>query len=290
MDQKLTYAVRDGRLVHIGEVGSGLNRDCLCPACGTALIARKGLRNRHHFAHYSKQECPYALESMLHYLAKNILAKESYIHLPPATLPRQQQPLFPTRRFYFDQVHLEKKVDQFIPDLILKKSSQQLLLEIKVTHSVQRSKLWRIRRAKLFSLEINAHALFQALTQPTLDFPLIAFQALLRDGLQHKAWLHHPAFQAATYRLKLQAAKKKIIQRHFPTYHLYAVGDCPRNKRFWRKGYGEGKAYAKVWQDCQHCPYCLEIEFSKRYIAYREVTESPQHVYCWGHLVDKPIS
>lgn len=290
MDQKLTYAVRDGQLVHIGEVVSGLHRDCRCPACGTVLIARKGLRNLHHFAHYSKQDCPYALETMLHFLAKSLLASEHSVQLPPVFLPRQQEPLFQARRFFFDEVRLEQKVDQFIPDLLLQRGNQKLLLEIKVTHSVQRSKLWRIRRSKLFCLEIDAQSLFQTSSRPNLAFPLEAFRVLLRDGLRFKNWLHHPSLQAATYRLKLQSAKKKIIQKRFPSYYLYAVGDCPRKKRFWRKGYGEGKAYAKVWQDCQHCPYCLEIDFSKRYVAYREVTDVPQHVYCWGHLVDKPIS
>ena len=290
MDQKLTYAVRHGQLVHIGEVVSGLKCQCTCPSCGTALIARKGALNRHHFAHHSKRECPYALESMLHYLAKKILATASHIQLPPAFLPRQQKPLFQARKFYFDTVRLEQKVDQFIPDLLLERGNQKLLLEIKVTHPVQQSKLWRIRRAKLFSLEIDAHSLLQASMPPSLDFPLASFEALLKDGLEHKSWLHHPSLQAASYRLKLQAAKKKIIQRRFQKYHLYAVGDCPRNKRFWRKGYLEGRSYAKVWQDCQHCPYCLEIEFSKQYIAYKETANAPQFVYCWGHLVDKPIS
>ncbi|NRB51973.1 MAG: hypothetical protein HRU41_30150 [Saprospiraceae bacterium] len=290
MDQKLTYAVRDGRLVHIGEVVSGLKCNCVCPSCGSLLIARKGNRNSHHFAHHNKKECPHALESMLHYLAKHILLTESFLQLPPIFLPRQQKPLYPERRFFFEKVRLEKRQEGFVPDLILEKGSQSLLVEIRVTHEVERTKLWRIRRSKAFAIEIDAGSLFHHVSAigPADDLAF-RFRKLLKEDLPSKNWLHHPSFQANTYRLKLQSDKKKIIRRTFKNYELFAVSNCPRKLRYWRKGYREGKSYAKVWQDCQQCPYCLEIEFSKRYIAYREIPEDPRAVYCWGHLVDDPV-
>lgn len=291
MDQKLTYAVRDGHLVHIGEVVSGLKCNCVCPSCGNPVIARKGTRNRHHFAHHTRQECPYALETMLHYLAKQILLTETFIQLPAISLPRQQKPLYQERRFFFEEVRLEQRQGDFVPDLILEKGSQSLLVEIKVTHEVDRTKLWQIRRSRFFAIELDANALFnQVSTFGPADEFLPRFRKLLKDEVKGKNWLHHPSFQASTYRLRLQAAKKKIIRRTFKSYELFAVSNCPRKLRYWRYGYKEGKAYAKVWQDCQQCPYCLEIEFSKRYIAYREIPEAPQTVYCWGHLVDNPIS
>ncbi len=289
MDQNLTYGVRDGHLVHIGEVASGLNSNCVCPACGTALVARKGLHNRHHFAHYTRQECPFALETVLHHLAKQVLLTESFIQVPSISLPRQQKPLFQERRFFFDRIRLEKKEDYIIPDLILERGHQKLLLEIKVSHAVGRAKLWRIRKSRLFAIEIDAYSLFIRADAHSEESTLAAFRRLLTVDTKGKNWLHHPAFQASAYRLKLQANKKAIIRRTFKRYHLFAVADCPRKLRYWRSGYREGKSYAKVWQDCQHCPYCLEIEFSKRYLAYREIPEDPQAVYCWGHLVDKPI-
>ena len=45
----LTYALKDGVLVHISQVPSGLQCGCKCPACGETLIAKKGDKVIHHF-------------------------------------------------------------------------------------------------------------------------------------------------------------------------------------------------------------------------------------------------
>lgn len=285
MTHLLPYAIKNGRFIHIGEVNSGLRCGCECPACGQALVAKKGKRNVHHFAHHTDQNCAYGLESTLHHLAKSILQSSSHLVLPPAYLPRQNQPLYQARTFYYDKVRLEKGMGGLIPDLILEKGKRQLLLEIKVTHPVDKAKLWRLRRKGMLAVEINAQAIYKALFAQAGQFNEERFKQLLIAGLPYKKWLHHPQLQAATYRLKQQAEKKKVVHRHFNSYHLYAVNSCPLGKRYWKSGYQSGKTYAKVWQDCQHCPHCLQIEYEKKYAAYQEVPEQARWVYCWGHLV-----
>ena len=39
---KLTYALKDGEIVSIEDVKSGLNCGCICPACSDPLVAKKG--------------------------------------------------------------------------------------------------------------------------------------------------------------------------------------------------------------------------------------------------------
>lgn len=70
---RLTYALdQTGRLVNVDNVPVGDKCGCFCPACKEPLIAKnQGTRRKHHFAHQSGAECDYAVESMLHILAKD---------------------------------------------------------------------------------------------------------------------------------------------------------------------------------------------------------------------------
>lgn len=69
---RLTYALNEtGQLVEIDDVPVGNKCGCFCPACKEPLIAKnQGVKRMHHFAHQSGTECDYAVESMLHILAK----------------------------------------------------------------------------------------------------------------------------------------------------------------------------------------------------------------------------
>ena len=68
---KIPFAVRGDRTVHVAEVESGLRKDCCCPQCGAALVARKGALKVHHFAHDGDHSCNE--ETILHLLAKQLL-------------------------------------------------------------------------------------------------------------------------------------------------------------------------------------------------------------------------
>ena len=48
---KIPYAERAGALILVAEVPSGLQADCFCPACKGPVVARKGPKVVHHFAH-----------------------------------------------------------------------------------------------------------------------------------------------------------------------------------------------------------------------------------------------
>lgn len=69
---RLTYALDEkGQLVEVDNVPTGTKCGCSCPACKEPLIAKnQGTKRIHHFAHQSGTECEYAIESMLHILAK----------------------------------------------------------------------------------------------------------------------------------------------------------------------------------------------------------------------------
>ena len=70
-DFLIPYALdHAGQVVHVDEVPGGAACKCICPACETSLIARKGDIKAHHFAHANSQP---ACESALHATAKVML-------------------------------------------------------------------------------------------------------------------------------------------------------------------------------------------------------------------------
>lgn len=71
---KIPFAIRAGQLIHISEVENGLQPDCVCPACKSPLVARKGSLKVHHFAHAAESNCQ--PETVMHLLGKQLLAEK----------------------------------------------------------------------------------------------------------------------------------------------------------------------------------------------------------------------
>lgn len=78
----LVYAIKDGAGISIEDVESGLKCGCVCPACGEPLVAKKGTKVMHHFAHHSGSTCEYGYETSLHLMAKDILLRTKKITIP----------------------------------------------------------------------------------------------------------------------------------------------------------------------------------------------------------------
>jgi hypothetical protein len=64
-----------GQMRGVDEVEQGLACNCVCPGCGSPLIAKKGRVRVHHFAHQGAS-CTIGAESALHRMAKQIVADE----------------------------------------------------------------------------------------------------------------------------------------------------------------------------------------------------------------------
>lgn len=79
VDCNLTYALdSEGKLVNIEQAESGKKCNCICPACEESLVAKKGKKREHHFAHSSGKNCEDAYETMLHQLAKEKFQEAFY--------------------------------------------------------------------------------------------------------------------------------------------------------------------------------------------------------------------
>lgn len=182
---KLPYGLKDGVPTHIGDVLQGLACDCACPICNSRLVAKKGNKRVHHFAHYSDAapECKWATESLLHLKAKEILQAERRVWLPAVIVQigASDHRISDAEWFYFDDVHVEKRLGEIRPDLMVKAGSQELLIEIAVHHFCDEPKIAKIRQRSISAIEIDLS-----------EVDLFGDQDTIRDGVLQTAprnWL-----------------------------------------------------------------------------------------------------
>jgi hypothetical protein len=133
-----------GAMISIDAVVRGLSCECFCAACGSSLVARKGERNRHHFAHYSEPEnCADARETALHKFAKNLICPEVKLHLP------DNLELGPMR-----SAKAEPWLDGIRPDVVAE-FDEPVAIEIFVAHRVPTEKIQTLIVRRFAALEID---------------------------------------------------------------------------------------------------------------------------------------
>lgn len=243
---QLPYGLRDGRLVHIDAAAQGRRCGCVCPECLQPLIAKKGAKNLHHFAHDRDADCPGALESALHLAAKEILSSRRCLRLPAVVLNfhslKTPWRLFPVSWVRFDAVLAERKTGGIRPDIIGLIGEQSLLIEIAVTHPAGPEKRERIRQLGLSALEISlAHLASEKLAPQSLAREIIG-------RLANRQWLYNHKAEQTRQHLRHLAAWKPILQMN----RRLAVPDCPL-----RRGHSQ-MALADVSRDCLFCEYCID--------------------------------
>lgn len=245
---KLTWAVgASGETKHISEVENGLKCACTCPICGGALIAKQGKILEHHFAHSSGEECQHAVETALHLAAKDILAVRKEIVLPTVEIhflhTSRRTTIAPQRRYFIESVAVEQKLGSIIPDLIVRINGHKLLVEVTVTHGVDRDKLRRIRELGVSCVEIDLSDIERELAREELE-------KIVVDGAQHKRWLHNVRTEEARRRSLSEATLLPSAHRGF----AWHVDGCPIPARTWNQ-----KPYANVIDDCTGCEHLLAL-------------------------------
>lgn len=186
---RVPYAEKEGRLVHVSTVERGLKCHAVCPVCKTPVVARKGDKTRHHFAHYPGANC--SAETVLHFIAKQLI----YEKLQTAVALKQVMPvewkcIACAGRHHMNllenvsQVTLEKKLGQCRPDICLLDTNDQAraLIEIVVSHRPDRKIIDYCNRHNIpliiFRI-VNAEALEKIERSPNLNPSLVLY--CLRD-------------------------------------------------------------------------------------------------------------
>ena len=260
---KLTYALKDGEIVSIEDVKSGLTCGCICPACGDPLVAKKGEKMMHHFAHHAGHTCEFGYESSLHLAAKNILSKAKKIVLPAVYLAfpescKEAQLISESKEIKIDKVELEKRYSDIVPDIVIYSGGKQLFVEIYVTHRIDDEKLNKLRKANISTIEIDLSDKRETISTEELT-------NLLLNNSEEKKWIYNAISNKYLQKFYNVADKRNAFSKDSEFY----VVNCPIKQRIWRR-----KAYASI-TDCFECNYCI-------YISYE--TEVVQYILCSGKL------
>lgn len=243
---KLIYALKDGNIVSIDDVPSGKECGCVCPACGGELIAHKGQKRMHHFKHRSSEDCEYGYESSLHLAAKDILSRSKKMVIPPiyVEFPQSGKPkelISKERKIPIDDVELEKRFDDIIPDIVVYSGDKYFFIEIYVTHPIDDEKLKKLKEKNISTIEID-------LSKIKRDISVEELSDILLKTSPQKSWKYN-AVSGKWYQRFVKASDKMPLTQRGLALH---VDGCPIGIRNWK-----GKNYANFVDDCTGCEYCI---------------------------------
>lgn len=207
--KKLDFAIAldSGRLVDISEVENGLRCNCICPQCRRRVLAKKGSRREHHFAHLPKDDrlrpCYGGPETGLHLAAKRIISNWSSIRTPSlvhavrrldrAGCEHLVTQSLPDAAFVVDQGILPDEhgwVGDWVPDVVLRGPAGELRIEVNVTHGISPEKRRRIERDAIPTLEIDLSSL-----RDESGWTFQRLEERLLADCDRFAWVFHPGHE-----------------------------------------------------------------------------------------------
>jgi len=141
------------QLIHITNINKD-NKESfnfVCPQCKTPLIVKIGDINVHHFAHKNLQ-CEINPETIIHILAKKVIAENNEIILPiynPISLKWQH-----IKKEYTLSA-IESKYEDIIPDIIINIDNRPIFIEVAYSHFIDSEKLEKLKRINIETWEID---------------------------------------------------------------------------------------------------------------------------------------
>lgn len=262
---KLPYGLQGNQLLHIKDVPNGLACACVCPGCGARLVARnQGKVKTAHFAHYQAPECATGLQTALHLAAKEVFLQQQTFRLPGAAgiigfhaehfdkqayfgsfaydaasyqhavenrLDLDCEYAFEARYVKINQVLLEHRTGDIIPDIILETEAGPLLVEVAVTHFIDEAKQEKIKRLGISTVEID-------LSKASRELSSDALTDLLIHQTDRKRWAYNARLDAkvaARHAHYLEAARPLFAAWHTKLLHEQQEEERERQRQQQRK-------------------------------------------------------
>lgn len=182
---ELEWALYDGVITHISKVDRGKRCSCCCPHCKAPLVARKGEKNSHHFAHENREDCGHGPETALHLRAKAILANDQMLVLPSPyknTLCLERLKIMDGKLAY-QEVRVENKLGPIVPDVMLLSNGFRFVVEIYVTHQSTKEKISYLTSNDFPGIEIDLSDTDRNCSTSQLKY------LVLREST-NRTWLH----------------------------------------------------------------------------------------------------
>lgn len=262
----LPFGLRDDVLVSVNDVERGLHKDIVCPSCKSSLVARKGKVKIPHFAHYNRDECLTGLQTVLHMRAKEIIAETKTIFVPGHSIKlpccmrwKREFDIITPQRVSLDDVWLEKRLDNIIPDVFAKTQSygRELLIEIRVSHAVEESKLAFIKSKNLSAIEVDLSDLH------TKGYDDEVLRERIIENDVRKKWLYSPKIDSVREDVLMTAIYRTCSLKAFSNPWFSFV--CPAKGR-WKVSYHDCLGCKYVYSEKDHpvrkiwCGYNDKIE------------------------------
>ena len=172
--------------VNIKQVEKGLACNCICFECSEPVVAKKGDKNEHHFAHSSnKESCHINPESILHKFAKQVIMEAKAAVLPP--LPNTDE--FEARTWQFTRLIEEQAVGSIRPDIVASIDDETVFIEVAVTSFVDTDKLDFIKRLGIKTVEID----LREILNQSMDIPSEEARIFILNQVDNKKWLYPEA-------------------------------------------------------------------------------------------------
>lgn len=196
---KMSLGLRvDGSVVHISELDAAAHRGlacrCTCSECGDRLVAKLGDVRQHHFAHDSVRACTGGDESALHRFAKEVFQSEVQFKVPKAKAPKGNESVIISPALYipYNEAVLERGLNDIIPDITLMRDGKPpVLVEILVTHEVDKVKLAKLEIIGFPCIEIDLSKTYQRLSIGGFDREGVK-QLLIHGEGAEKKWVCLP--------------------------------------------------------------------------------------------------
>lgn len=224
--RKIPFGLRDGRLFQPEEVSRGLSCDCVCPGCGSRLVAHHGEKKVKHFVHYSAA-CVNGFESAIHKAAKQLLLESKQLLVPAihateflvdreTNVNVRETQSIAGRFIPVENVEVEKDLGCVVPDLVVSSLGKKLFVEIAYTHFVDDAKRKKLEELGIATLEIDLSGLPEIPSMSDLA-------RLVIEEPENRLWIYNPkqdelrrrADGAAKQKLGIAVAKEKLRKEKY---------------------------------------------------------------------------
>lgn len=201
---KVPFGLKDGRLVFVHEVPTGIACGCICPdpACGQPLMAcNSPLPNRaraFHFRHATFNEGCGGRESAIHRMAKQLIERAHALTLPAWSagefaFPALRAGLAPGSVTEVAVAEQRLRSDVRVTAVVDAAVLPQLHIEVRVSHAVDHIKAARVMDGALNMIEIDLSAVAD---DELADEAAFTHRVLHDERNRHWVHLAAPAFIA----------------------------------------------------------------------------------------------
>ena len=239
---ELIYGIRntDRKTISIDEVPVDtpvLSCDCVCAFCGGDLQACSlNGKVRRYFRHHTDSRdgsgnggtgtcnAETANETALHQMAKEIIAEEKKVFVPVRNISLQEAGIFDLPLEIARQipcyelqkavliegqsVELEKHLDGFTPDAVVRTSRGELLIEVFVRHRVDAEKEEKVKKYGAAMLEIDLSDYAEAILRRD------ELRKIIVAGDQSKKWVYYPLSEKALKKAHQYYEDHKAVKQY----------------------------------------------------------------------------